>query len=135
MASVGISLTIAELENMHIHKTGALIRASAELGALSVNNVDQDSLARISQYAKCIGLAFQIKDDILDIESDTETLGKPQGSDIAMNKPTYPNLLGMDGAKKAADDLYNEALACLDVFDEQADMLRAIADYIVKRNK
>ena len=135
LASVGISLTIAELENMHIHKTGALIRASAELGALSVNNVDQDSLARISQYAKCIGLAFQIKDDILDIESDTETLGKPQGSDIAMNKPTYPNLLGMDGAKKAADDLYNEALACLDVFDEQADMLRAIADYIVKRNK
>ena len=69
-------------------------------------------------------LAFQIKDDILDIESDTETLGKPQGSDIAMNKPTYPNLLGMDGAKKAADDLYNEALECLDAFDEKADMLR-----------
>jgi len=112
-----------------------LIRASAELGALSVNNVDQDSLARISQYAKCIGLAFQIKDDILDIESDTETLGKPQGSDIAMNKPTYPNLLGMDGAKKAADDLYNEALECLGAFDKKADMLRAIADYIVKRNK
>ena len=135
LASVGISLTIAELENMHIHKTGALIRASAELGALSVNNVDQDSLARISQYAKCIGLAFQIKDDILDIESDTETLGKPQGSDIAMNKPTYPNLLGMEGAKKAANDLYNEALECLDSFDNKADMLRAIADYIVKRNK
>lgn len=135
LASVGISLTIAELENMHIHKTGALIRASAELGALSVDNVDQELLSRISQYAKCIGLAFQIKDDILDIESDTETLGKPQGSDIAMNKPTYPNLLGMDGAKKAANDLYNEALECLDAFDKKADMLRAIADYIVKRNK
>ncbi len=135
LASVGISLTIAELENMHIHKTGALIRASAELGALSIDNVDQESLSRISQYAKCIGLAFQIKDDILDIESDTETLGKPQGSDIAMNKPTYPNLLGMDGAKKAADDLYNEALECLGAFDKKADMLRAIADYIVKRNK
>ncbi|MFT5395449.1 MAG: geranylgeranyl pyrophosphate synthase [Gammaproteobacteria bacterium] len=135
LASVGISLTIAELENMHIHKTGALIRASAELGALSVDNVDQELLSRISQYAKCIGLAFQIKDDILDIESDTETLGKPQGSDIAMNKPTYPNLLGMDGAKKAANDLYNEAIECLDVFDKRADMLRAIADYIVKRNK
>lgn len=135
LASVGISLTIAELENMHIHKTGALIRASAELGALSVDNVDQELLSRISQYAKCIGLAFQIKDDILDIESDTETLGKPQGSDIAMNKPTYPNLLGMDGAKKAANDLYTEALECLDAFDKKADMLRAIADYIVKRNK
>jgi geranylgeranyl diphosphate synthase, type II len=135
LASVGISLTIAELENMHIHKTGALIRASAELGALSADDVDPELLSRISQYAKCIGLAFQIKDDILDIESDTETLGKPQGSDIAMNKPTYPNLLGLDGAKKAADDLYSEALKCLDVFDDQADMLRAIADYIVKRDK
>jgi len=135
LASVGISLTIAELENMHIHKTGALIRASAELGALAVDNVDPELLSRISQYSKCIGLAFQIKDDILDIESDTETLGKPQGSDIAMNKPTYPNLLGMDGAKKAANDLYNEALECLEAFDKKADMLRAIADYIVKRDK
>ena len=135
LAAVGQSLNIAELENMHIHKTGALIRASAELGALSVENVDQELFSRISQYAKCIGLAFQIKDDILDIESDTETLGKPQGSDIARNKPTYPELLGLDGAKQAADDLYNKALKCLDAFDEQADMLREIADYIVNRNK
>ncbi len=133
--AVGKSLNIAELENMHIHKTGALIRASAELGALSVENVDSDLFSRISHYAKCIGLAFQIKDDILDIESDTETLGKPQGSDIARNKPTYPELLGLDGAKQAADDLHKEAIESLDVFDKQADMLRAIADYIVKRNK
>ena len=135
LASVGKSLNIAELENMHIHKTGALIRASAELGALSVDGVDPNLFSRISQYAKCIGLAFQIKDDILDIESDTETLGKPQGSDIAMNKPTYPNLLGLDGAKQAADDLYNKALKSLEAFDERANMLRSIADYIVKRNK
>lgn len=135
LAAVGESLNIAELENMHIHKTGALIRASAELGALSVENVDSDLFSRISQYAKCIGLAFQIKDDILDIESDTETLGKPQGSDIARNKPTYPELLGLAGAKQAADDLYNKAIACLDVFDEKAEMLRGIADYIVNRNK
>ena len=134
LASVGISLSIAELENMHVHKTGALIRASAELGALSVDNVDQNLLSRISQYAKCIGLAFQIKDDILDIESDTETLGKPQGSDIAMNKPTYPNLLGLEGAKKAADSLYNQALECLDGLDEKGNMLKEIADYIVNRN-
>jgi geranylgeranyl pyrophosphate synthase len=135
LASVGKSLNIAELENMHIHKTGALIKASAELGALSVNDVDPALFSRISQYAKCIGLAFQIKDDILDIESDTETLGKPQGSDIERNKPTYPNLLGLQGAKQAADDLHKKAIKCLEAFDERADMLRAIADYIIKRDK
>jgi farnesyl diphosphate synthase len=135
LAAVGKSLNIAELENMHIHKTGALIRVSAELGALSVENVDPDLFSRVTQYAKCIGLAFQIKDDILDIESDTETLGKPQGSDVERNKPTYPELLGLEGAKQAADDLYNKAIHCLDVFDERADMLRAVADYIVNRNK
>lgn len=134
LASVGISLSITELENMHIHKTGALIQASAKLGALSVDNVDQYLLSRISQYAKCIGLAFQIKDDILDIESDTETLGKPQGSDIALNKPTYPNLLGLEGARKAANNLYNEALECLDGFDDKGDMLKAIAGYVVNRS-
>lgn len=135
LASVGHSLSIAELENMHIHKTGALITASAKLGALSVEDIEPTLLKCISHYANCIGLAFQIKDDILDIESDTETLGKPQGSDIAMNKPTYPNLLGLDGAKKAANDLYNEALESLNAFDNRADMLRSIADYIVNRNK
>jgi len=135
LAAVGKSLNIVELENMHIHKTGALIRASAELGALSVENINPELFSRISEYAKCIGLAFQIKDDILDIESDTETLGKPQGSDVARNKPTYPELLGLDGAKQAADELYNKAIHCLEVFDERADMLRAIADYIVKRKK
>lgn len=135
LASVGKSLNITELENMHLHKTGALIRASAELGALSAKKVDSDQLSRISEYAKCIGLAFQIKDDILDIESDTETLGKPQGSDMEQNKPTYPELLGLEGAKKAADDLYNKAIDCLDVFDERADTLRAVADYIINRNK
>lgn len=135
LAAVGKSLNITELENMHIHKTGALIRASAELGALSAKNVDDDLFARISQYAKCIGLAFQIKDDILDIESDTETLGKPQGSDMEQNKPTYPELLGLDGAKQAADDLYNKAIHCLDAFDERANTLRSVADYIVNRNK
>ncbi len=135
LAAVGKSLNIAELENMHIHKTGALIRASVELGALSVENVDSEHFSRISHYSKCIGLAFQIKDDILDIEGDTETLGKPQGSDVARNKPTYPELLGLEGARQAADDLHSEAIKCLDIFDKQADMLRDIADYIVKRDK
>lgn len=135
LAAVGQSLNIVELENMHIHKTGALIRASAELGAFSAKNIDIDLFTRISEYAKCIGLAFQIKDDILDIESDTETLGKPQGSDMEQNKPTYPELLGLEGAKQAADELYNKAINCLDVFDERANTLRSVADYIVNRNK
>ena len=95
LASVGINLSIEELENMHSHKTGALIRASAEMGALSAKNINSELFACISDYAKYIGIAFQIKDDILDIESDTSTLGKPQGSDLALNKPTYPNLLGL----------------------------------------
>lgn len=135
LASVGKSLNISELETMHLQKTGALIRASAELGALSAGQVDPALFGRVSEYAKCIGLAFQIKDDILDIEGDTATLGKPQGADIAMNKPTYPNLLGMRGAKQAALDLYEQAIACLTVFDERAETLKNIADYIVHRDR
>ena len=135
LAAVGQQLNIAELENMHIHKTGALIRASVELGALSAEDVDPKAYERVSHYAKCIGLAFQIQDDILDVESDTETLGKTQGSDRERNKPTYPDLLGLDGAKEAARRLHAEALGSLDQFDNQADPLRWIADYIVRRKK
>ena len=135
LASVGKSLNITELENMHIHKTGALIRASVELGALSQPGVDAESFEKVSHYAKCIGLAFQVQDDILDIESDTETLGKPQGSDLERNKPTYPNLLGLDGAKDIAKQLHEEAISSLSVFGEKADPLRWIADYIVRRDK
>ncbi len=135
LASVGTKLNIEQLENMHSHKTGALIKASAEIGALSANNVTPELFSCISNYAKYIGIAFQIKDDILDIESDTSTLGKPQGSDLALNKPTYPNLLGLDGAKEMANKLHYKAIKCLDVFDEKAKMLREIADYIIKRSK
>lgn len=135
LAAVGKSLTLEELQDMHTRKTGALIKASVELGALSCDNLENEQLEHLSEYAHCIGLAFQIQDDILDIESDTETLGKPQGSDIARNKPTYPNLLGLDGAKKAAQQMHQEALDNLSGFDEQATTLRMIADYIVQRNK
>lgn len=135
LASVGKKLNIAELENMHIHKTGALIRASVELGALSAENIEPGAFEKTSHYAKCIGLAFQIQDDILDVESDTETLGKPQGSDIQRNKPTYPDLLGLEGARKAARELHTEALESLSGFDQKADPLRWIANYIVERHK
>ncbi len=133
--SVGKDLNLQELENMHLHKTGALIRASVELGGLCSNEVDTERFALMSQYADCIGLAFQVHDDILDIESDTETLGKPQGSDMARNKPTYPNLLGLEGARQTAQKLHAQALDCLRDFDDKADTLRMIADYIVQRNK
>ncbi|MEE9552185.1 MAG: farnesyl diphosphate synthase [Gammaproteobacteria bacterium] len=135
LAAVGQELNIAELENMHIHKTGALIRASVELGALSIPDIDVDAFDKVSHYAKCIGLAFQVHDDILDIECDTETLGKPQGSDMARNKPTYPNLLGLDGSKEVRKQLHEEALESLSEFDNKADPLRWVADYIVLREK
>ena len=134
LGAVGKQLDIEQLENMHKHKTGALIRVSVELGALSKSGVETEQFRRISEFAGCIGLAFQVQDDILDVEGDTEVLGKPQGSDIQRNKPTYPNLLGLDGAKKVARELHKQALDALSGFDNRADTLRQIADYIVERN-
>lgn len=131
--SVGKALTIAELENMHIHKTGALIRASVKLGAMCKPNIAKEQLDRLDHYAKCIGLAFQIQDDILDEIADTDTLGKTQGADRALNKPTYPALLGLEDARQMATDLKNEALQSLEIFDDKADLLRLIASYIVER--
>lgn len=131
--AVGKELTLAELENMHIHKTGALIRASVQLGALSAPLQDPEHLEKLDHYAKCIGLAFQIQDDILDVESDTETLGKTQGSDSMKNKPTYPAIVGMKQAKAMAADLHQQALASLEPLGDNADMLRAVANYIVER--
>jgi farnesyl diphosphate synthase len=134
LAAVGRDdLSLAELENMHIHKTGALIRASVLLGALSQPAVDPALLERLDRYAKCIGLAFQIRDDILDVISDTTTLGKIQGADRALGKPTYPALLGLEGARTHARDLHEAALASLEPLGSEAEPLRWIAGYIVER--
>jgi len=134
LAAVGRDdLTLAELENMHIHKTGALIRASVLLGAFSRPEVESTVLERLDRYAKCIGLAFQIRDDILDVVGDTATLGKTQGADRALNKPTYPALLGLDGAREHARALHQEALASLKSLGSEADPLRWLATYIVER--
>ena len=135
LAAVGRDLSLAELERMHLHKTGALIRASVRLGALSLPDIEEAALERLDRYARNIGLAFQVRDDILDIEGDTDIIGKPQGSDLERNKPTYPYLLGMAGAKKAADDLHREALTAIESFDAGADALRWLANYIVNRDK
>lgn len=134
LASVGKELNLAELENMHIHKTGAMIRASVLMGALSNPATTADALAGLDHYAKCIGLAFQIQDDILDIISDTKTLGKTQGADAFLNKPTYPALLGLDGARRHARVLHEDALESLAIFGPEADILRWIASYIIERD-
>jgi len=132
--AVGKSLTLEQLENMHVLKTGALIKVSALLGAMCSSNASEEMLEQLETYAQCVGLAFQIQDDILDVIADTETLGKPQGSDEEQNKPTYPALLGLDGAKQRAMDLHHQALAALEVFDESADTLRQLSAYIVERS-
>lgn len=134
LEAVGRQLNIAELEDMHIHKTGALIRAAVRLAALSAPEVDAATLKQLDHYAKCVGLAFQIRDDILDVEANTEVLGKRQGADIALNKPTYPALLGLSDAKERARLLHEDALASLAELDHRADALRGISHYIIERS-
>lgn len=134
LAATGKTLTLEQLKTMHEHKTGALIRASVQLGALGASNVQSDTLKALDTYARNIGLSFQIKDDILDIESDTQTLGKQQGADISLNKATYPALLGLDGAKQMAHQCHQEALDSLQIFDDKADPLRWLSEYIIVRD-
>ena len=132
LGAVGSTLTLEELEAMHARKTGALIRAAVALGALTAN-ADAATRARLDDYATAIGLAFQIVDDILDVESDTATLGKPQGSDAERAKPTYPALLGLDQAKALARDCHRRALESLAPLGDNGQILRAIADFVVQR--
>ena len=134
LGSVGTRLTLPELENMHIHKTGALIRASVNLAALSKPDLDPSIAKQLDHYAKCIGLSFQVKDDILDVESDTATLGKTQGKDVDNDKPTYPALLGLAGAKQKAQELHEQALGSLSSFGSEADLLRELSLYIIERS-
>ncbi|MFM1891017.1 MAG: hypothetical protein RLZ44_94, partial [Pseudomonadota bacterium] len=102
IAAVGRQINLAELENLHIHKTGALIRASVRLGTLAAPAATAEQVKALDHYAKCIGLAFQVQDDILDVAGNTATLGKTGGKDAAADKPTYPALLGLDGARGKA---------------------------------
>ena len=131
--AAGKQLNIAELEDMHIHKTGALIRASVMLGAINASERDDGLLERLDHYAKCIGLAFQIRDDILDVEGETGMLGKHTGMDEQHDKPTYPALMGLDAARQRADELLQEAMDSLAGLAEGADPLRWIASYVVER--
>ncbi|CAG1008679.1 farnesyl diphosphate synthase [Burkholderiales bacterium] len=133
LASVGKELGVAELESMHIHKTGALIRAAVLLGAASGRALGATEQARLDHYAKAIGLAFQVVDDILDAEGSSETLGKTAGKDAAANKPTYVTALSLTAAKARATELHAEARAALAGFGEAGRRLGELADYIVLR--
>jgi geranylgeranyl pyrophosphate synthase len=134
LESVGKALDLSTLQGMHELKTGALIRASVALGALASDHVDEHVLTKLDQFAHDIGLAFQVQDDVLDVISDTETLGKPQGSDMEADKPTYPALLGLDQAKQKAINLIDSALAQLDDLDFDTQTLAALAQFVVQRS-
>ncbi|WP_052691953.1 polyprenyl synthetase family protein [Teredinibacter purpureus] len=133
LASVDKRLPIDQLQNMHAHKTGALIEAAVLLGGISVNACKSE-LRHLKQYADAIGLAFQVQDDIIDVTSDTATLGKQQGADAERNKPTYVSLLGLEGANDKAQELVDTAINALSPFGEGADYLRQVAHYIIARN-
>ena len=133
LASVGQALSVPELEYMHIHKTGALIRASVALGARCSNTLPPRQLAQLDHYAKCVGLAYQVVDDVLDQESSTATLGKTVGKDAANNKPTYVSALGLASARALAEELREEALAALSELGGGARRLAELADFIVLR--
>jgi farnesyl diphosphate synthase len=131
----GRDLDLAMLENVHIHKTGALIRAGVRMSTLSRPDLDTQLADRLDRYAKCLGLAFQIRDDVLDVEGETAVIGKTRGKDQAQDKATYPAILGLADAREAAANLIAEALDSLSVFDKRADPLRWIADYMVRRER
>ena len=133
LESVGGTLTLDELERMHLDKTGALIRASVRLGALAAGARDPETFERLDEFARCIGLAFQIRDDVLDIEGETATLGKKQGADVALGKPTYPAILGLEASKAHARALHERASEQLVPYGDDAGFLRALSGFIVDR--
>jgi farnesyl diphosphate synthase len=134
LASVGVELSLPELEFMHIHKTGALIRGAVLLGAACGAGLDEDAHARLDRFAKFSGLAFQVVDDLLDVQASTATLGKTAGKDAVQNKPTYVSVLGVARSRELALELRSEALAALEPLGPQARRLREVTDFIVVRS-
>ena len=133
LAATGQTLNIDQLDTMHRHKTGALIEASLLMGAITAGGASQAQLSALRDFAHAIGLAFQVQDDILDVESSTEQLGKQQGSDAANNKSTYTSLLGLEQARNQAASLYQQSIDSLEVFADRAEPLRQLASFIVNR--
>lgn len=138
LAAEGKQISLEALEQIHRHKTGALIRAAVKMGALSAGNRGREALPELDRYAQSIGLAFQVQDDILDVVGDTATLGKRQGADQHLGKSTYPALLGLEQARTKARDLIDDARQALSLLAAQSldtAALEALANYIIQRNK
>ncbi len=133
LESVGARLSLEQLEQMHHMKTGALLRASVLLGALSGKTLDRTETAALEAYAGAIGLAFQVVDDVLDATADSATLGKTAGKDAADDKPTYVSILGLEQSRDLAEKLRSDAHRALTPFGEKAQRLRDLADLIVQR--
>ncbi|MBM3368487.1 MAG: geranyl transferase [Betaproteobacteria bacterium] len=133
LESTGRKLDLPELEFMHIRKTGAIIRAAVVLGAGCGKPLAEDRRASLDRYAKCVGLAFQVVDDVLDAEASTATLGKTAGKDSKHNKPTYVSAMGVARARAFAEELRADAHASLQAFGERGARLRQLADFIVLR--
>ncbi len=131
--SVGIALDLPALEHMHRLKTGALLRASVLLGAMSGKRLDENEMHALDRYSRAIGLAFQVVDDVLDATADSATLGKTAGKDAADNKPTYVSILGLDASRELAQKLCRDAHEALSIFGESAQYLHDLADLIVQR--
>lgn len=134
IAATGKQLDFDQLQQMHRLKTGALMEASVMLAAQASGRASAEQLQALQQFAQALGLAFQIQDDLLDIEGETAQLGKLQGSDIARGKVTYPQLLGLEAARSAAAQAHQAALQALTLFDQRADQLRALANYVITRS-
>lgn len=134
IGAAGRQLTLAQLQAMHERKTGALIRASVLLGAMSTNIATQADLAALRTFASCLGLAFQVHDDVLDVTGDTGRLGKQPGRDALLAKPTYVSLLGLEAARDHCRRLLEEGRDALTPFGDRARGLRALAAYIVQRD-
>lgn len=133
LASVGKPLERASLETMHRMKTGALLRSSVQMGGIAADLSNQE-LAKLDQFGSTLGLLFQVVDDILDASSDSQTLGKTAGKDAAANKPTFVSLMGLTSARRLSEELYEEAIACLSIWGENAQLLKSIAGKVLHRD-
>jgi geranylgeranyl diphosphate synthase type II len=134
MLAEGKTIALEQLEALHALKTGALISASVEAGAI-LSNANPDQYRHLKAYADHIGLAFQVTDDLLNIEGDPAVMGKSAGTDAVKMKSTYPSLLGLKESREKAARLVDKALQSLKIFDTKADPLRAIAAYVIQRDR
>jgi geranylgeranyl pyrophosphate synthase len=133
LASEGQELSAEEIEHMYSLKTGALIHAAIVSACMLADNIPAEEHVALDGFGRDVGIAFQIKDDILDVEGDTDVIGKPAGSDEQLNKATYPNLLGIENSKQRCDELLSRGLGRLEIFGERAQPLRWLAEYVVSR--